>query len=259
MSLLSSSIARAAMTALFIGASAQATILNEYSDLSSWNAVVTAPVTQNFSGAGSTYSTSSAGINVGSINYLGFYNESSSVGYDTYLNSSPSAGVDMGTGAYIMGGTNFVPGTGVATPDTGIRVNFSSLAAFNALSFEFSAFRSNGNMVYSTVGVPIQLTLQVFEGGSLTDTRTLTVPTGSPSPGFFGFTTTGSISSIRLLISTPTGTDENRILLDNLAYAQIAEVGGGDPPPSGGEVPEPQAFLLCGLGLLSVAWLRRKR
>jgi hypothetical protein len=249
------------MTALFIGASAQATILNEYSNLSAWNAVVTAPVTQNFSGSGSPYTNSASGTTLNSINYLGFYNESSSVLYDTYLNGSPASGLNLGTGAYMMGGSNGFAGAGVATPDTGLRVNFSSLAAFNALSFEFSAYRSNlGNLIYSTVGTPIQLTLQIFEGGIHTDTRTLTVPTGSPASAFYGFTTTGSISSIRLLISTPTGTDENRVLLDNLAYAQIAQVGGGDPPPTGGgDVPEPQAYLLCGAGLLALGYLRRRK
>ncbi len=261
MQLKSFAIARAALTALILGASAQATILNEYTDLATWTAATTGQVNQDFNGIGSPYSATSAGVTLSSINYRGFYNESSTVGYDTYLYGTPPAGLTLGTGGYMMGGIAMpsVAGSGVATPDTGLRVDLSSLAAFNALSFDFSAFRNalgSGNMIYSTAGTPINLTLQVYESGSLTDTRTLTVPVGSPGAGFFGFTTTGSISGVRLLISTPTNTELNRVLLDNLSYAQAVASGGGGG--GGGEIPEPQTYLLCAAGLISVALIRRK-
>lgn len=264
MALKSSAIAKVTFTAFLIAASAQATILNEYSDLSSWNAVTTSQVTQNFNGIGSPSSGTSAGVTLNSVKYLGYYNESSTIRYDTYLWGAPVSGFDIGSSGYMMGGSNAggvdALGTGVSTPDSGMRVDVSSLAALNALSFNFSALRfasSNGSTIYSTVGTPINLLLEVYEGGALTGTRTLTVPAGSPAAGFFGFTATGSISSIRILISTPTGTDGNRVILDNLAYAQIA-AGGGGGEPSGGEVPEPQTFILCGAGLLCVAFFSRK-
>lgn len=262
MALHCSSIAKGTFTAFLIAASAQATILNEYSDLSSWNAATTSQVTQNFNGIGSLSNLTSAGVTLNSVNYLGYYNDSSTIQYNTYLWGSPVAGYDIGSSGYMMGGSytggTDAFGTGVSTPDSGLRVNVSSLAALNALSFNFSAMRfsSSGSTIYSTAGTPINLLLEVYEGGSLTSTRTLTVPTGSPSAGFFGFTTTGSISSIRLLISTPTGTDGNRVILDNLAYAQIAGGGGGES--GGGEVPEPQTYALCGAGLLCIAYFSRK-
>lgn len=260
-----SSIARVAIAALFIGASAQATILNEYSDLSSWNAATTSQVTQNFNGIGSPNSLSAAGVTLNSVNYQGFYNESSTVGYDTYLWGNPSAGFNFGTGGYMLGGPNSgVLGTGVSSPDSGIRIDLSGAPASNALAFDFSAFRfanPSGNVIYSTAGTPINLTLQVYEGGSLTGTRTLTVPAGSPALGFYGFTTTGTISSVRILISTPNGTDGNRIAIDNLAYAQVVQQGPGneDPPPTGGDIPEPQTYLLCGAGLMAAAVLKRRK
>ncbi len=251
-------IARAALTALILGASAQATILNEYTDFATWSAAagVAAPQ-QNFSGLGSPYVTSSLGITADSINYRGFYNESTTVAYDTYLNGSPLLADSIGSGSYIMGGSNLVSGTG--NVDAGLRVDLSGLTGLNALSFNFSAWReltSTGARVYSG-GTPINLTLQVYESGSLTSIKSLLVPAGSPVSGFFGFTTTGTISSIRLMIDTPTNTNVNRVLLDNLAYATITAPGGGGG--GGGEIPEPQTYLLCAAGLFGAALLRHKK
>ena len=159
----------------------------------------------------------------------------------------------------MMGGPNYgVNGTGVSSPDSGLQVNFASLPAFNALSFDFSAFRfGTSGMTYSTVGTPINLLLEVYEAGGAVSTRTLTVPVGSPSLGFYGFTTTGTINSIRILISTQTNTEGNRVILDNLAFAQIAGGGGTEPGPTG-QVPEPQTYFLCGVGLLALSVFRRK-
>ncbi len=249
-------IARAALTALILGASAQATILTEYTDLGSWTAATTGQVTQNFSGAGSPYVTSLAGITLNSINYRGFYNESSSVGYGTYLNGVPPLGDDFGFGAHMLGGGFGINGTGASPADTGLRVDLASLPSINALSFNFSAWRHDAistARIYSTPGTPINLTLQVYESGSLTGTRSLLVPSGSPLSGFFGFTTSGTISSVRLLINSPTGTFGNTVALDNLSYATIGTSGGG------GEIPEPHTYLLCAAGLFGAALLRRKK
>jgi hypothetical protein len=257
MKYISFAIARAALTALILGASAQATILNEYTDFATWSAATgVATPQQTFSSLGSPYVTSSLGITAGSINYRGFYNESSVVGYDTYLNGSPLAGDSIGSGSYMMGGSNGAIGTG--TVDAGLRVDLSALAGLNALSFNFSAWReltSTGARIYSG-GTPINLTLQVYESGSLTSIKSLLVPSGSPVSGFFGFTTTGTISSIRLMIDTPTNTNVNRVLLDNLAYATITAPSGGG---GGGEIPEPQTYLLCAAGLFGASLLRYKK
>ena len=252
-------IARAALTALILGASAQATILTETSDLPTWNASVTSPVPQTFNGIGTSFVSGITGITLGGITYRGFYNESSSVGYDTYLYGSPVSGENLGSGGYMVGGAFGQTGTGVSPSDTGLSVNFGSIASINALSFNFSGWRDNstGTRINSTAGTPINLTLQVYEGANLS-IRTLVIPPAAGSPlnpvsGFFGFTTSGSISSIRLLISTPTNTGLNLVALDNLSYATIETSGGG------GSVPEPQTYLLCAAGLFGAALLRRKK
>ncbi len=259
MQLKSFAIARAALTALILGASAQATILTETSDLPTWNAAVTSPVTQTFNGIGTSFISGATGIPLGGITYRGFYNESSSVGYDTYLYGSPGPGENLGSGGYMVGGAFSQTGTGVSPSDTGLSVNFGSIASINTLSFNFSGWRDNlsGTRIYSTAGTPINLTLQVYEGANLS-IRTLVIPPAAGSPlnpvsGFFGFTTSGSISSIRLLISTPTNTSLNLVALDNFAYGTIATSGGG------GEIPEPQTYLLCAAGLFGAALLRLKK
>jgi len=261
MQLKSFAIARAALTALILGASAQATILTETSNLPTWNAAVTSPVTQNFNAIGTSFIGGAAGIPLGGITYRGFYNESSSVGYDTYLYGSPVPGENLGSGGYMLGGA-FSPriGTGASPSDTGLSVNFGSIASINAISFNFSGWRDNTwdrARINSTAGTPINLTLQVYEGANLS-IRTLVIPPAAgvplnPVSGFFGFTTSGSISSIRLLISTPTNTDLNLVALDNLSYATIGTSGGG------GEIPEPHTYLLCAAGLFGAALLRRKK
>lgn len=266
----SSWIARAAVTALIFGASAQATILNEFSNVVSWGGVATGTTTQTFNGA-TSYITSAAGITMGSVNYRGFYNESTSLGYDTYrYTPTPGSIEDIGSGSVIIGGSNVIEGNGAGVFDNGIRVDLSSLSNITALSFNFSGWRYNRNDVgiLSTSVNPIVLRLEVFETGFGTQTRTLTVPATSGTvnlAGFFGFTTQGSITGVRLLIDAPNfvGFDtndalSNRVVLDNFEYGQIAAQTGGGGETGGGAVPEPQTYLLCGAALLGAVALRRK-
>jgi len=272
MQLKSFAIARAALTALILGASAQATILNEYSNVLSWTSASTVTATQTFMGVGS-YNNTSTGIQLGSVNYRGFYNESTpgTAGFDTnQYTPTPGSFEDMGSGGLIIGGLNDREGNGVGVYDNGIRVDLSSLSNITSVSFNFSAWRISrpGANFLSTGANPIFLTLQVFETGYAMQSRTLNVPTTTGTtnlPGFFGFTTQGSISSIRLLIDAPNLTGfhpndmmQNRALLDNLAYGQIAASGGGGGG-GGGEIPEPHTYLLCAAGLFGAALLRRKK
>jgi len=272
MQLKSFAIARAALTALILGASAQATILNEYSNVLSWTSASTVTATQTFMGVGS-YNNTATGIQLGSVNYRGFYNESTPgiAGFDTYhYTPTPGSFEDMGSGGLIIGGLNDREGNGVGVYDNGIRVDLSSLSNITSVSFNFSAWRISraGANFLSTGANPIFLTLQVFETGYAMQSRTLNVPTTTGTtnlPGFFGFTTQGSISSIRLLIDAPNlagfhSNDmmQNRALLDNLAYGQIAASGGGGGG-GGGEIPEPHTYLLCAAGLFGAALLRRKK
>ena len=252
-------IARAALTALLFGASAQATILNEYNTQAAWAGVTTVGATQNFNAAGATYTTSSAGITLAAVNYLGFYNESTTIGYDTYR-YTPGAAEDLGSQGIIIGGLNGRQGTGATIYNSGIRADLIAVAGIRSIGFDFSAWRNlfpSSAYVYSTSAAPIVLTLQVYESNVLADTRSLTVPAGSPLSGFYGFTTTGDISGIKLLINQPTNTESNRVALDNFAYGVIAAGAGGG---GGGEIPEPQTYLLCAAGLLGLSLLgRRKR
>ena len=252
-------IARAAMTALIFGASAQATILNEYNTQAAWAGITTIGATQAFNAAGSSYVASNAGITLASVNYRGFYNESTSVGYDTYRYTPSAAGPeDLGSQGIIIGGSNgVVTGNGTAVYDTGIRVDVSAVTGIRSIGFDFSAWRwmSSGSQAYSTAGTPITLQLQVYESSILTDTKFLTVPAGSPVAGFYGFTTSGDISGIKLMINAPTNTDSNRVALDNFAYGAIT---AGAVEGGGGGIPEPQTYLLCAAGLLGVSLLGRR-
>ena len=250
-------IARAALTALLFGASAQATILNEYNTQAAWAGVTTVGATQNFNASGSTYMTSSAGITLAAVNYLGFYNEAVAIAHDTYR-YTPTAPEDLGSQGIIIGGLNGFVGAGATIYNSGLRADVSAVTGIRSIGFDFSAWRNlqaGSTYVYSTLGTPIILTLQVYESNILTDTRNLTVPAGSPLSGFYGFTTTGDISGIKLLINQPTNTNSNRVALDNFAYGVIAAgVGGG----GGGEIPEPQTYLLCAAGLLGLSLLGRR-
>ncbi len=252
-------IARAALTALLFGASAQATILNEYNTQAAWAGVTTIGATQNFNAAGSTYVGTSAGITLASVNYRGFYNENTSLGYDTYrFNPAAASPEDLGSQGIIIGGSNFgPPPSGVSVYDTGIRADVSAFSGIRSIGFNFSAWRypAAGGITYSTAGTPIVLTLQVYESNVLADTRSLTVPAGSPLAGFYGFTSSGDISGVRLLINSPANTDSNRVALDNFAYGAIA---AGAVEGGGGGIPEPQTYLLCAAGLLGVSLLGRR-
>ncbi|MBX9691375.1 MAG: PEP-CTERM sorting domain-containing protein, partial [Cyanobacteria bacterium] len=70
-----------------------------------------------------------------------------------------------------------------------------------------------------------------------------------------GFTTDGNITGIKLTLMAPVGTEYNRVVLDNFAYATAA--GGQTGGTGGGEIPEPTTYLLCAAGLLGIALSRK--
>lgn len=260
------SIARAAVTALLVSASAQATIINEFSNLGDWTTATTGQVTQSFTGADLS-NTTSAGLTLAGVNYLGYYTENTITSYST-VRYNPFAQVSTGTGAYMMGGNaNWFGSSGYLH---GLVINLlSPVTTPQAISFNYSAFRinnSNDAIVYSNAGNPIVLRMELFESNVLTETRNLTVPfsSGSPVAGYFGFTVSGTVSSVRLLIDSPAFSNSDRIILDNFAYAQIAATGGGNEPPppagggGGGDIPEPTTYLVTAAGLLALASLRKR-
>jgi hypothetical protein len=262
-----SSIARAAMTALFIGASAQATIINTYTSSGSMPAPSVAIGNENFDvaapgGFTSNYNTTSAGLPRSGVNYLGFYNESTTAGHMTYRSPGTSDPDEIGSGGLMLGGASAIF-TGLTTGDVhGLRVSFGSIPNITSLSFNYSAYRSSGlTNIYSTTLAPITLRLEVYEAGdwvTSTGTASLPVPVGTSVAGFFGFTTTGNISGIKLYINAPSGTDTNLVILDNLAWATAAEAAGGGGTGGAGEIPEPSSYLLCAAGLFGAALIRRK-
>lgn len=255
------SIARAAVTALLVSASAQATILNEFSNLGDWTNATTGQVTQNFTGSNQS-GNGALGLTLDGVNYLGYYTENSVTSYSTFR-YNPDPPYNIGSGAYIMGGnTNLASASGYIH---GLVINLvSPVSTPQAISFNYSAFRitnAGSNNVYSTSTTPIVLLMEVYESNVLTETRNLTVPfsAGSPVAGYFGFTTSGTVSSVRLLINSLSTTLTDRIILDNFAYAQIAATGGGnEPPPSGGDIPEPATYLVTAASLLALASLRKR-
>jgi hypothetical protein len=248
------SIARAAMTALLVSASAQATIISEFTNLGDWMAATTNQVTQNFTGSDQPGS-GAAGLTLAGINYLGYYTENNITSYSTYR-FNPFPAVSIGTGAYMLGGNNGWFGSSGYVH--GLVINLLSPATTpQAISFNYSAFRvnnSNNAFVYSTAGNPIVLLMELYESNVLTETRNLTVPfsSGSPVAGYFGFTVSGTVSSVRLLIDSPAFSNTDRIILDNFAYAQIAANNGG------GEIPEPATYLITAAGLFALASLRKR-
>ena len=256
-----SPLALAALSAICLCASARATILNEYANTAAWAAVTSGPVTQTFTAAGFTYTTSAAGITMNSVNYRGFYNESTGGGFDTYR-FTPGAGstFDIGSGGVIIGGSNGVSNLGGSQYDNGIQVDISAISGIRSISFDYSGLRQSSSgsnpYIYSTVATPINLSFQLYEAAAPTvvaSTRTLVVAAGSPMSAFYGFSSTGDISKIRILIDSPNGTYQNRVILDNFAIGQIAA------DTSGGAIPEPSTYLLCAAGLFGLTLTSRKR
>ncbi len=255
------SIARAAMTALLVSASAQATIINEFTNVGAWTAATTSQVTQTFGGS-DIYNYTSAGISIDGINYLGFYSQGSGTGYSTFR-MSPPAEQSIGSGGTLTGGNWLWDVTSGYVNGLVIALNAPSVTP-QAIGFNFSAFRqrtSNDAYVYSTASTPIVLNFELYESNILTETRSLTVPfsAGSPVAGYFGFTTSGTVTSIRLLIDSPSTTYIDRVILDNFAYAQIAASGGEEPPSGGGggEIPEPATYFITAAGLFLLARFRK--
>ncbi len=249
----------AALSAICVCASAQATILNEYGNTAAWAAVTSGTVIQTFT-SGSTYTTSAAGITMSSINYRGFYNESTGGGSDTY-SFTPSAGstFDIGSGGVIIGGSNGSLNVGGSQYDNGIVVDLSTISGIRSISFDYSGLRQSTSVgfpfIYSTAGTPINLTFQLYEATApavIASTRTLVVAAGSPMSAFYGFTASADISKIRILINSPNGTDQNRVILDNFAIGQISGGGGGSA------LPEPSTYLLCAAGLFGLTLTSKK-
>jgi hypothetical protein len=266
-------IIRAGFAAFVFIVSAQATIISTYNSSGSMPAAATLLGSDDFNtgpaGIPNNYTTTSAGLTRGSLNYLGFYNESSGLGYDNTYRSTGTAEPDtLGTGGVMMGGPSGIFGALNSGFDHGLRISFGSVSGVTYVSFDYSAFRilnPSDVTVYSTLGAPISLRLAVQSGGVWTAAGSmpiLTVAPGTTQPAFFGFTTAGEISGVKLYIDSPAGTHTNRVIIDNLVYGTAAAAGGVPPPPSSGtgdSIPEPSTYILCATVLFGAALYRRPK
>lgn len=264
-------VARAAFAALAFVFSAEATIISTFNNSGSMPAAATLLGSDDFNtgpvGLPGNYTTTSVGLTRGSLNYLGFYNESGGIGYDnTYRSPGTSEPDTMGTGGVMMGGPSNVFGGLNAGFTHGLRISFGSLAGVTYVSFDFSAFRildPSDAFVYSTMVNPITLRLAVQSGGVWTAPASmpiLTVAAGTTEPSFFGFTTAGDVSGVKIYIDGPAGTHTNRVILDNLVFGTAAtgEVQSPAGNGTGDSIPEPSTYLLCAVALFGTALYRRR-
>ncbi|MFN7544044.1 MAG: hypothetical protein ACK5TN_14765 [Acidobacteriota bacterium] len=265
-------IAHAVFAALVFVVSAQATIISTFNSSGSMPAAATLLGSDDFNtgpvGLPGNYTTTSVGLTRGSLNYLGFYNESGGIGYDnTYRSPGTSEPDTMGTGGGVMmGGPSNIFGGLNAGFEHGLQISFGSLAGVTYVSFNFSAFRildPSDALVFSTVANPITLRLAVQSGGVWTAPASmpiLTVAAGTTEPSFFGFTTAGDVSGVKIYIDGPAGTHTNRVILDNLVFGTAAtgEVQSPAGNGTGDSIPEPSTYLLCAVALFGTALYRRR-
>lgn len=268
-------MALAALSAICVCVPAQATIINQYSTLSSWQAATAAsPSLNDFNSttAGAAIAKGNLTYKVGNnannaynfttplVSVLGYYNDNANGSSITLqVNSSASVGPEFeyNSGALMAGGGNsFAAGTGAY--NTGLIANFNSASGIRSVSFNYAGlwYNSGSAPVFPT-GSSLQL--WVYEGATPgigasapTQTVNLSIPS-NPTLGFFGFTTTGDIGGIRLVINTPTNMFDGKAIFDNLSFGQIAATSGG------ADLPEPGTCLLCAAGLLGLTIVRRAR
>ncbi len=194
------------------------------------------------------------------VSVVGYYNDSASPTSAITLQVDASSGLapeyEFNSGAVMAGGA-VAPGTGAY--NTGLIADFNGATGIRSVSFNYSGlwYNSGGAAIFPTGNV---LQLWVYEGtgpglgtGVPLAPVVLSVPT-NPTLGFFGFTTTGDIAGIRLVINTPTNMFDGKSILDNLSFGQILDTGG-----SGSALPEPSTYLLCAAGLFGLTLTSRKR
>jgi PEP-CTERM motif len=225
-------------TALLIGVTllasqaAQATtLLQGYTDLASWQAAVAQLGLDTFEGvvgsngsSGTTYNTVGGYTDALGIDFVGAF--SSLAGSDVLqvigAAYAPSPWWDFGTGATLASGQT--TNSGILQPQIVAKLP----ANITAIALDVMTY---GNIV------PVTLTAS--------DGTTLTVSTAARQQTFYGFTFNAPVSTLTISVPSENG---GYVLLDNF------RIGTADVA-----APEPATMLLLGLGLVFVAFLRKRR
>jgi hypothetical protein len=248
---------QAVLAVCFSVTAGQAAVLGTYSDRASWEAVVTAGTRVDVPFAGpSSFSTGSTPTSDGGASFLGFYNEPGPVGYLTYRQnqSSIDASLNLGSFGFIM-----IGGGATSSSVYSAGLNMSPAASSRAVGFDFGAYNEFSTGMISNSTSATTFLIRVFEGaGNMTGEYEVN-GVNRPSLGFFGVATSGDISGVSIYSKNESGAGwKTFTFVDNFSYGATTLSGGGDPPPSGGDVPEPGTYALAGLGLLGMVLLRRK-
>ena len=226
---------------------AQASVLNTYTDSSSFNSATSNATVINFDGT-TTNSYSSNGY----TNYYGVYSNAAGLtlngvnfvgnsGYGSYeLTTSnatdPNAGTNYGTGTLLVGPT-WYPGASVLISLPG-----------SATAFAFDM----GAITPSVSSFEIQLVSLGLTYNITTSLR--------PTTTFFGATLDAPISQIRIATLPGSSGTTPQLLLDNFVYATAGGASAlQDPaPPPGGETPEVTTILYVTSGIGLLIWKRRR-
>jgi len=203
------------------------TLIQIYSDLTSWQAAVAELGVDTFEGlapsggtTGTKYSNAVGYLDAEGVDFTGLWGQSYFLMVEDAL-ASPQPYYNFGSGASLSSGSSSASAAPsiVATLPAGI----------TAISLDVMTFGNN---------VPVTLTAS--------DTTTDTVSTTLRTQTFVGFTFSAPISW--LSVSIPGAPSFTSVLLDNCAIG-AADV---DNP-----VPEPVTLLLVGMGLLMMALIGR--
>lgn len=247
---------------------AGASVINTYNDLLSWQAATDpngrVDMAFNSNPAWTTgglldpyyqSSTSSPAYSAGGVDVTGFWTTSGSalqnltqwVLFDA-TNAPQFAPYHFGPNAVIVGGAPGVSAGGNANAAAGLALGLGSQTGITSLAFSYSRldFDGSGFTGYGSTAV-----LEVYEGGNLTGTINLSVPTGqNPNQlGFVGFRTSGDISGIRLLVPNATDTA--------FSVAAVYDLSFGATSPTA-DLPEPSNGLVALSAVVGLYLLRRR-
>jgi len=203
------------------------TLIQTYSDLTSWQAAVAELGMDTFEGkvssggnTGSSLSNAAGYVDAESVTFTGLYGVTYSLEIIDAL-SAPQPYYNFGSGASLTSGSS----TTTSPPSIVAKLP----AGITAISLDVMTYGNN---------VPVTLTAS--------DGTTDVVSTAFRTQTFVGFTFSAPISSLTL--SIPGAPQFTSVLLDNFA---IGTADMGDP------VPEPVTLLLVGMGLLMMALVGR--
>jgi hypothetical protein len=229
------------------GVSAQGAILHEFDLRSEWEAATEAITLITFTGV------SGSGTQI----YLDTDDDTVvDTAFDGYTNQFSSSGVSIWNQSNFDWGAGNQYLAGPASANTHRRVVVYLSPGIYSVGTDFRFTGSTSHSVYIRLETgtddPGSGALTTTPGvGSAWDTVSTAAPGGGV--GFWGITSDEEIRTIYLYY--PTISSSGRLLLDNVAFGQVAET---EDPPITSEVPETTTLLLCGAGLLLLMRMRNR-